>query len=230
MRVLLGCLLMVLTLGVARAEPPVQSPVPAPRPPEPAAARLGTSGATAPRELSSIAAGRAICGNPAIRGTRIDPVRGASAGCFILNPVKVTAVAGVQLSQPVTVDCPTAEALANWVEDAVKPALADRGGGVAVVQVAGSYVCRPVNNKPGNGLSEHGRGRAIDISGFRMLDGQSVTVLQGWRRPATQRLLQSLELMACGSFGTVLGPNANALHRDHFHLDTANHSDGSICR
>jgi len=35
---------------------------------------------------------------------------------------------------------------------------------------------------------------------------------------------------ACGPFGTVLGPNADRFHQDHFHFDTARHRSGPYCR
>jgi hypothetical protein len=35
---------------------------------------------------------------------------------------------------------------------------------------------------------------------------------------------------ACGPFGTVLGPNSNRFHQDHFHFDTARYRSGSYCR
>jgi hypothetical protein len=35
---------------------------------------------------------------------------------------------------------------------------------------------------------------------------------------------------ACGPFGTVLGPEADRYHQDHFHFDTARYRSGSYCR
>ena len=35
---------------------------------------------------------------------------------------------------------------------------------------------------------------------------------------------------ACQMFGTVLGPNANAAHKDHFHLDMAKRRYASVCK
>ena len=147
----------------------------------------------------------------------------------MLNPIRVTAVEGVQLSTPAIIDCPTARALADWVRDGVRPVIGDTGGGVAVLQVAGSYACRPVNNQPNGSLSEHGRGRAIDISGFRMFDGTSLNVADAWAGGQARITLRKLQSIACGPFSTVLGPGSDAYHADHFHLDTANHRDGPRC-
>ncbi len=171
-----------------------------------------------------------LCGIPGIVGARRDPIRGAIAGCWVLNPVRVTAVHGVQLSVPATLDCPTARALSDWVANGVIPAIGNRGGGVAVLQVAGSYTCRTRNNRPGAGLSEHASGRAIDISAFRTADGQSISVAGGWRAGRDRQILRKIHATACGPFSTVLGPNADRFHQDHFHLDTAIHRSSRYCR
>ena len=190
--------------------------------------RMATASAPGPSRLRT---GAGLCGNPTIVGRTTEPVMGNTSGCFILNPVKVLAVEGVQLSHPITVDCPTAQALADRVRTGVKPVFGNRGGGVAVLQVVGSYSCRTRNSQPGARLSEHARGRAVDISGFRMFDGQLVSVLQGWRKRSTQDDLRKIHALACGPFGTVLGPNADSHHQDHFHVDTANRrGGGSYCR
>ncbi|HXF52530.1 MAG TPA: extensin family protein [Hyphomicrobiaceae bacterium] len=49
--------------------------------------------------------------------------------------------------------------------------------------------------------------------------------------PPQERFLRQLHRSACGIFGTVLGPEANEAHRDHFHLDLAQRrSRRSYCR
>ncbi|WP_428027446.1 extensin family protein, partial [Altererythrobacter sp.] len=42
-----------------------------------------------------------------------------------------------------------------------------------------------------------------------------------------RRFLRIVHRSACKRFGTVLGPNYNADHHDHFHLEQG---DGSFCR
>jgi hypothetical protein len=41
--------------------------------------------------------------------------------------------------------------------------------------------------------------------------------------------LRRLHKGACGTFGTVLGPEANAAHRDHFHFDLAERRRNAFC-
>lgn len=45
----------------------------------------------------------------------------------------------------------------------------------------------------------------------------------------TSKFLRAAHKSACGIFGTVLGPEANDAHRDHFHLDLAPRRRSSYC-
>lgn len=44
------------------------------------------------------------------------------------------------------------------------------------------------------------------------------------------RFLRRLHKGACGTFGTVLGPEANEAHRDHFHFDLAHRRSSAYCQ
>lgn len=172
----------------------------------------------------------AICGDPSIRGTVVAPVKGRVRGCGIAEPVKVYEIAGVALSSPATVNCRAATALKKWVSEDVGPTIGTRGGGLASLQVAAHYVCRTRNHQPGAKISEHGKGNAIDISAFNLKDGSSLTVLRGWRDRNQSAIMRQLHATACGPFGTVLGPNSDRFHQNHFHLDVARHRSGPYCR
>lgn len=167
----------------------------------------------------------ALCGDPDLRGEVLAPITSRVRGCGIKEPVRVTEVAGVRLSTPATLDCPTARALRAWVEDGLKPAVGRRG--VSELQIAAHYACRTRNNRPGAPISEHGRGRAIDISGIRLGNGERITVLGDYR---SSRVLRQARRAACGIFGTTLGPGSDRFHNDHFHFDTARHRNGPYCR
>lgn len=171
----------------------------------------------------------AVCGDIAIQGKAVGRVPGKIKACGIKDAVQVTSVSGVALSRPSTMDCGTAIALSKWVDKTVKPTFKRRGP-VVQLQVAAHYACRPRNNRKGARISEHGKGRAIDISGFKMADGEVVTVLNGWRKNPSKKQLVKIWRGACGPFGTVLGPNSDRYHQDHFHLDTARYRSGSYCR
>lgn len=171
----------------------------------------------------------AICGNVDIQGEKVGHVPGRIKGCGFDKAVSVRSVSGVKLSRPATMDCTTAEALNKWVDNAVIPAFKRRGD-VVELRVAAHYACRTRNNQPGARISEHGKGRAIDISAFTMTNGKVITVAGDWGKGKNGKALAKVHQKACGPFGTVLGPKADRHHRDHFHLDTASYRSGSYCR
>lgn len=170
-----------------------------------------------------------VCGDIALQGTYVGPVPGRISACGIDEAVKLRSVSGVTLSQEALMDCTTAKALKNWTERTAKPAMA-RLGGLTGYRVAAHYTCRTRNNQPGAKVSEHGKGHAIDISGFQLKNGQIVSVQEGWNAARYSKALRKMHAGACGPFGTVLGPNADRFHRDHFHFDTARYRSGSYCR
>lgn len=170
-----------------------------------------------------------LCGDPEILGKEIPPILGKAKGCGLDDGVSVISVAGVALTQPASIDCTTARALKDWVEGGVKPAVGRKGGGVAALQIAASYSCRPRNNQKGARMSEHGRGRAVDVAAIILADGTSLSVLKGWGTKAAGKTLAASRKAACGPFNTVLGPGSDRFHADHFHLDTAR-GRGAYCR
>lgn len=170
-----------------------------------------------------------VCGDIDIQGDRVGRVTGKLRGCGATDTVRVREVAGVRLSQGAIMTCDTARALKTWVERGIKPAFRRRGP-VVELRVAAHYVCRTRNHKAGAKISEHGRAQAIDISAFTMRDGEVITVLKGWGQGTTLKPLRQVWKSACGPFGTVLGPNADSYHRDHFHVDIARYRSGPYCR
>lgn len=182
------------------------------------------------REQERLRKRGAICEDIDIQGKPEGRVSGAQAGCGVANAVRVRVVSGVRLSQPAIMDCQTAKALKTWVEDTAKPVLAGKGGGLEQLRVAAHYICRTRNNRPGGRISEHGKGRAIDISGLQLRDGTLITVRSGWNNAETRDAMRKLHSGACGPFGTVLGPNSDRFHLDHFHFDTARYRSGPYCR
>ena len=149
--------------------------------------------------------------------------------CGVENAYRVNSAAGVRLTQPATLSRKTMNRLDNWLRTQAIPAIGNRGGGLVAIQVPSHYACRTRNSIPGARLSEHALGNAIDISAFILADGSRITVLGGWRGEDS-RLLKRLHASACGPFGTVLGPNADRHHQDHFHFDVAGYRSGPYCR
>ncbi|GAA0298994.1 extensin-like domain-containing protein [Rhodovulum strictum] len=204
---------------------------PLPRPERPfQTAALSASGVRSQPSNVLTARRGAICGDDRIRGEEIAPILSQVQGCGVERPVRVTSVDGVRLSQAATMECDTARALRRWVSEGAKPAVGQKGGGLVQLEIAAHYICRPRNRQAGAKISEHGRGRAVDVSALTLANGSQITVQGGWRDPAQSKILRQVHKAACGPFGTVLGPEADRFHQDHLHFDTARHRNGAYCR
>ena len=130
--------------------------------------------------------------------------------------------------------CPVAAALALWERDVVQPA-AQRHFATRIARLdhAGSYSCRRLYGRPDGRFSEHATANAIDIVAFRLSDGRRISVLRDWQGAAAEaRFLREVRDGACGLFATVLSPDYNRAHADHFHLDQADRASFGwrLCR
>ncbi|SHG88093.1 Uncharacterized conserved protein [Cognatiyoonia sediminum] len=170
-----------------------------------------------------------VCGDPDIQGTDVGRVEGRGR-CGIDSAVRIKSVAGVRLSTQALMDCTTARALKRWIETGARPAVANIGGGIRSLRVVAHYACRFRNSASSGRLSEHSFGHAIDIAGIGLQNGDEITLLTDWGGGEKGRALRQMWRAACGPFGTVLGPESNRFHRDHFHFDTARYRSGSFCR
>jgi hypothetical protein len=149
-------------------------------------------------------------------------------GCEVPNAWRVQSLGSISFSQSATMNCGMAYPLKRWLEHEVQPA-AQRtfGENVVSIDVAASYACRARNNTRGAKMSEHGFGNAIDIAAFTLESGRKVSVLDGWHGGRDERrFLRGVHDAACGPFRTVLGPESDRHHRDHFHLDLQNRRGG----
>lgn len=138
----------------------------------------------------------------------------------------------VKLSPQANVQRAVGLATAKWVETVVQPAAKKHfGSDIAQLRVAASFACRTRNGVKGAKLSEHGYGNAIDISVFTLANGKTIDVASGWNgKRAERRFLREVNTGACQYFTTVLGPNADRHHRDHFHLDLGKHGKSGTYR
>lgn len=162
---------------------------------------------------------------------------GGPSVCGAEQPFEMAAADGgrVALSPAALLRCPMIPQVDRWVVNAIEPA-ARRIYGVPLseVKVAASYACRPMNNVSGAHLSEHGHANALDVSGFVLADGRRISVKGGWNGDyREQAFLRAVHDGACREFTTVLGPQYDSNHRDHFHVDLARRgSDGlrTVCK
>lgn len=145
-------------------------------------------------------------------------------GCGWVNAVMLKKFSGSTIS-PIKLSCPMSAGLALWMAQVVQPA-AEKilGAKVSHVTHLGGYACRNIRgslfSKYLNLRSEHATANAIDISGFRLSNGSSVSILKDWTRGGKKaEFLKEIHYGACSYFRVVLGPEANYLHANHFHFD-----------
>ena len=241
-RALTLTLMLSLCASVAVAEPPLVSIRPMARPQVTAAAVSTTVSTTGPRQrpaalqsdpvlvsapvekASKPGASRkgSVCNNPNIKGVKLKPITSRTKGCNIKAPVQVTVVDGVRLNPPATLNCDAASALAEWVDAGLQPAFNNQ---VVQLNIVDSYSCRSRNNVRGAKVSEHGLGNAIDISGFMLSTGKTMTVAGNYGSQ-----IKKAKKAACGTFHTTLGPGSDGYHEDHIHLDVAQYRGNPYCR
>jgi hypothetical protein len=156
--------------------------------------------------------------------------------CGLQSPLSLEAVMAngrsVPLNAPVTTDCGIATALPGWVADVDRWLMATSNTTIAKVNVGTHYACRNVNNAKGGNLSFHAFGDALDVIGFTLEDGRTITVESAWPGTIEQgsRIIRFAHDAACTHFTTVLGPESNELHRDHLHLDLGCHGQRCMAR
>ncbi len=148
------------------------------------------------------------------------PDRDFGGGCRTIDTLKLLDI-GTPTTNLGALTCPLARNFAFWAAYGVGPAgLQLMGSQVVRIETMGSYACRNVNGAATGKLSEHAYANALDVSAFVLADGRRISVQQGWNgSPQEQAFLRALHRSACRRFGTVLGPDYNAAHANHFHFD-----------
>lgn len=193
------------------------------------AAKIAALGDDAPRC-------RALLGSAGVLD-RPAPARTANENCGYEDGIRLEGgnarTAAFQPGGLVT-SCPAATALLLWDQRVLQPA-AERHFGASVTGLlhAGSYSCRRLYNREDRAWSEHATADAVDILGFRLSNGRTVSVLRNWSGEGRDAaFLRDVRDGACRLFTTVLSPDYNAAHRDHLHLDVADRgpSGWSACR
>jgi hypothetical protein len=154
-------------------------------------------------------------------------------GCNKLGTVQLSALGGDRAPLGVSnlgpVRCGTAKAFSDWARFGVDRAARQiLGSPIARIETMGSYACRNVAGSERR--SAHARAEAIDVSGFVLADGRRIVLKRDWDSgdAATREFLRVVHQSACKRFGTVLGPEYNAAHEDHFHLEGS--GGATFCR
>ncbi|WP_244459526.1 extensin family protein [Roseomonas fluvialis] len=195
-----------------------------PRLPEPwnPFAPIDLAGPTGPltrHKLRGLARDPAACfAALAAAGIQATPLPDAEAGADCPLRATTRLPGPLDPARPL-VTCPMAAAWTIYQRQVLDPAAQTHlGTGIARVRHLGTLSCR--NVRGGTRRSEHASANAIDIAALRLDDGREVSVLRDWGRdtPAAAFLRDARD-GACRIFAAVLGPERDAAHADHFHLD-----------
>jgi hypothetical protein len=168
---------------------------------------------------------RALLARAGVRHIALPPRR-ASAQCGYQDAVRFLSGGSMRIAwRPgdLGTSCAVAASLALWEWHVVQPAALSRfGSRVATIEHFGSYSCRRVYGRDEGAWSEHAGANAIDVAAFRLEDGTRISVVRDWRGGGPRAaFLRDVRDGACDLFATVLSPDYNEAHRDHFHLDQA---------
>lgn len=234
-------------LDQAFAQAPIEPSAAQPPPPERAPATPPAPDESAPPavfdpalRLVSPSSAAARCDDPRLIGRAIPALADANEpACGAPSPVEVSGVVTplgvVALAPAAPMRCEPARRLADWTVEAAQPlAVASFGERLIEMTVVDAYNCRRRRSgdapDPTARLSEHARANAVDIAAFTFESGRIVRVLDGWNGAQSEAAyLRALWDAACGAFSTVLGPESDALHADHFHFDAAERRS-AFCR
>ena len=166
-----------------------------------------------------------------VAATALPPI--SEGQCKAQSPLSVSGVLVngrmVPFNAEAVTDCGMASALPGWISDVDGYVQAHDNTRVESVIVGTGYMCRNVNNAAEGNLSFHAFADALDVVGFKLEDGRTVTVEEGWTGTEAQgsQIIKFAHDAACGHFTTTLGPEANAQHHDHIHVDLGCH--GKTC-
>lgn len=147
----------------------------------------------------------------------MEPLDGGER-CGIETRLEVSKL-GLAKLRPVETACETALRLAMWERHGLQPAAQEiLGQRAASIRHIGSYNCRPIRGSTTR-MSTHATASSIDIGGVVLEDGTRIELLQDWEgSEERQRFLRAIRDAGCIWFSTVLGPEFNRLHADHFHF------------
>jgi len=167
-----------------------------------------------------------------IIGQMVSPL--SEGSCGLQSPIAVSGIVvngrEIPLSGTPVTNCTMATALADWAGEVDAYAVAVLDTEIESLVTGPGYTCRLRNGADTGFVSEHGLGNAIDITAVDLVDGSTISVLDDWRALPAQpeaKFLGFAHSAACGRFTTVLGPEANSEHEDHFHFDLGCH--GQSC-
>ena len=145
------------------------------------------------------------------------PEEGQNSSCPLQDAVQLNHLSSAKMRTE-NMRCNIAARLYMWERNVVQPeAQKIFGEPVAEVTHFGSYSCRTIRGS--TRISEHAFANAFDISGFRLRSGKMISVLKDWNGGVNSTFLHVVRDGLCEYFNLTLGPDYNADHNDHFHVD-----------
>lgn len=141
-------------------------------------------------------------------------------GCGVVDGVRFGALPnGTRFSPALTTTCALARSLARLEALVLQPAAWELlGAPVVAAEHAGTFNCRQIRG--GGRLSQHATANAVDLRSFTLADGRTVAVRSDWQDGTDEgAFLNRVHRDACALFRVVLGPDFDANHRAHFHVD-----------
>jgi hypothetical protein len=157
------------------------------------------------------------------------PDRNRGRSCSTIGTVRLDDI-GVPVTNLGAMRCGLARTFTEWVRNAVVPAAYQMLGSQLVkVETYGTYACRDTVGTATAHLSGHAIANAVDVAAFDLADGRRISVLGDYHSsdPQVRAFMAMIHSSACKRFGTVLSPDYNAAHRNHFHLED---DHASFCR
>jgi len=187
-------------------------------------------GAFARLQLNAIASDRRAC-LKALDQTdlvfRQVEERPLTNGCGIENGIQFTR-SHFPYGATFEITCGMGAAL-YWYEQRLE-VLAQEHLNASIARVVhfGSYACRNIYGRAGDRRSGHATANAFDVGGFALSDGTEISVLRDWGKNTSKgRFLADARKEACRFFNTVLSPEYNQAHANHFHFEMSRYR---ICR
>ncbi|MBB3101974.1 extensin family protein [Azomonas macrocytogenes] len=172
-------------------------------------------------KLSRLQDDRQLCeqvlANSQLRYARV-PDSQPEPSCPLHNVVRIQA-STLRFNGSFLATCPLAAAYALFERHGLQPAAqAVFGQPVVRVEHFGSFACRNIARS--NRRSQHAHANALDLAGFQLADGIRISVARDWSGAGDKaRFLRLVRDAACESFNVTLGPEYNAAHHDHLHVD-----------
>jgi hypothetical protein len=159
-----------------------------------------------------------------------DKAQPDKSGCGIPHGVVVfRGPTGITYVPAITIDCSLARALESVERIVQEEAETHLHSRINRIGNLGGYACRPRNYRKGASLSAHAFGSALDVSSFHPRKGTPAVIARDYAEPKRstpaqddrRRFLHAVlrRLRREADLTYAIGPDFNAIHHNHFHLD-----------